>query len=189
MASSSSSNNNNINNQSSVNDNGNGNNNSNSSVPSVTGVMAWDLCPANYNNIPILTDGDVEMEDVEEKGASDKNNNRKRQSTSDTVRAAKANKKMTHNDEIVVALEQPGLYDNLGVPRDWYYLYMPDGTRALVRLVPTVTTRELTERLQEKFGNMYRIAARLPGTTEELKLKWSMRTLDMLKVYTVVVMA
>ena len=135
-----SSNNNNINNQSSVSDNGNGNSNSNNSFSAVTGVMAWDLCPANVNNIGILTDEDVVMEDVEEKSAGDKNNNRKRQSTSDTVRAAKANKKMTHNDEIVVALEQPGLYDNLGVPRDWYYLYMPDGTRGLVRLFPTVTT-------------------------------------------------
>ena len=65
---------------------------------------------------------------------------------------------------------------------------MPDGTKALVRLMPPVTTRELTQRLVDRFGNMYCVAARLPGTTEELKLDWSMKTLDMLKVYTVVVM-
>ena len=187
MASSSSSNNN-INNQPLVGDHGSGNNNSNSSVSSVTGVMAWDLCPANVNNIPILTDDDVVMEDVEEKGAVDNNNNQKRQSTSDMVRAAKATKVMTHNDEIVAALEQLGPYDNPRVPRAWYYVYMPDGTRALVRLMPHVTTKELTQRLDDKFGNMYCVAARLPGTTEELKLKWSIKTLDMLKVYTVVVM-
>ena len=188
MASSNSSNNNNINNQSSVSDNGNGNSNSNNSFSAVTGVMAWDLCPANINNIPILTDGDVEMEDVEEKGASDNNNNRKRQSTSNMVGAAKVSKKLTHNDEIVAALEQLGPDDNSRVPRSWFYVFMPDGTKALVRLVPTVTTRELTERLLERFGNMYYVAARLPGTTEELKLRWCMYELDMLKVYTVVVM-
>ena len=188
MASSSSSNNNNINNQPLVGDNGSGNNNSNSSVSSVTGVMAWDLCPANVNNIPILTDDDVVMEDVEEKGAVDNNNNRKRQSTSNMVGAAKIVKKITHNDEIVAALERLGPDDNPEVARSWYCVYMPDGARAAVRLAPTVTTRELTERLLERFGNMYCVAARLPGTTEELKLEWSMKTLDMLKVYTVVVM-
>ena len=186
MASSSSSNNNNINNQSSVNNNGNSNSNNN--VPAVTSVMAWDLCPANVNNVNILTDEDVVMEDVEEKGAADNNNNRKRHSTSDMVGAAKATKKMTHNDEIVAALEQLGPNENPTVQRAWYYVYMPDGTRALVRLMPHVTTKELTQRLDDKFGNMYCVAARLPGTTEELKLKWSMKTLDMLKVYTVVVM-
>ena len=184
-----SSNNNNINNQPLVGDHGSGNNNSNSSVSSVTGVMAWELCPTNVNNIPILTDDDVVMEDVEEKGAVDNNNNRKRQSTSDMVGAAKIAKKVSHNDEIVAALEQLGPNDNPGAPRSWYYLYMPDGARAAVRLAPTVTTRELTERLLDRFGNMYRVAARLPGTTEELKLKWSMHTLDTLEVYTVVVMS
>ena len=186
MASNNSGNNNNINNRMLVDDNGQTNNNN--GVPAVTGVMAWDLCPANINNIPILTDGDVEMEDVEEKGASDNNNNRKRQSTSNMVGAAKVSKKLPHNDEIVAALEQLRPDDNSRVPRSWFYVFMPDGTKALVRLVPTVTTRELTERLLERFGNMYYVAARLPGTTEELKLRWCMYELDMLKVYTVVVM-
>ena len=179
------SNNNNINNGSPVGDNGQANNNN--GVPAVTGVMAWDLCPANTNNIPILTDNDIEMEDVEEKGAADNNNNRKRQSTNDMNGAAKAKKKKSHNDEIVAALEQLGPNDNPRV-RSWYYVFMPDGTKALVRLMPPVTPRELTQRLVDRFGNMYCVAARLPGTTEELKLEWSMKTLDMLKVYTVVVM-
>ena len=178
------SNNNNINNRPLVGDNGQANNNG---VPAVTGVMAWDLCPANTNNIPILTDGDVVMEDVEEKGA-DKNNNRKRQGASDMAKVIKIAKKKSHNDEIVAVLEQRGVNENPRVPRTWYAMFMPDGTRALVRLVPTITTKELTRRLLEYFGNMYGVAARMPGATEELKLDWSMHALDMLKVYTTVVM-
>ena len=182
---SSSSNNNNINNHSSVDDSNNGQTNNNNGVPAVTGVMAWDLCPANTNNIPILTDGDVVMEDVEEKGA-DENNNRKRQGASDKAKVIKIAKKKSHNDEIVAVLEQRGVNENPRVPRTWYAMFMPDGTRALVRLVPTITTKELTRRLLEYFGNI--VAARMPGTTEELKLDWSMHALDMLKVYTTVVM-
>jgi len=185
---SSSSNNNNINNQSSVSDSSD-NNNSNNSVSAVTGVMAWDLGPASsYNNIPILTDGDVEMEDVEEKGASDINNNRKRRSTSNMVKATKVVKKYGPNDEIVAVLEQKGKNENI-VERAWYYMYMPDGTKTAIRLVPTTTTQELNRRLREAYGNMYCVAARLQGTTEVLKLDWSMNTLDMLGVYTVIVMA
>ena len=183
------SNNNNINNQSSVGDNGNDNNNSNNSTFAVTGITAWDLSPVNVTNIPIITDDDVEMEDVEEKSTTDTNNNsRKRRGASDMTETTKVAKKFTHNDEIVAVLEQRGPDENPRVPRTWYGVFMPDGTRALVRLVPTITTRELTRRLKEKFGNMYCVAARLPGTTEELKLAWSMHALDMLGVYSVVVM-
>ena len=191
MASSHSSNNNNINNQSSVDDNSNDNNNSNNSTFAATGVMAWDLSPANVTNIPILTDDDVDMEDVEEKGVSDTNNNRKRRSTSDMVKVIKVAKKRSHNDEIVAVLEQrgPGENKNSVEPRAWYYMYMPDGSKTAVKLVPTITTRELTRRLREAYGNMYCVAARLQGTTEVLKLDWSMNTLDMLGVYTVIVMA
>ena len=188
MASSSSNNNNNINNQSSVDDNSNDNNNSNNSTFAATGVMAWDLSPANVTNIPILTDDDVDMEDVEEKGVSDTNNNRKRRSTSDMVKVIKVAKKRSHNDEIVAVLEQREPGENLLVTRRWYTIFMPDGTRTVVRLAPTITTRELTRRMVEYFGNMYGVAARMPGATEELKLDWSMEELDKLKVYTVVVM-
>ena len=188
MASSNSHSNNNINNQPPIGDNGN--NNSNNSVSAVTGVMAWDLGPAStYNNISILTEEDVEMVDVEEKGATDSNNNRKRRGASDMARAIKIAKKRGHNDEIVAVLEQRGPDENPRVPRTWYAMYMPDGTRAIVRLVPTITTKELTRRLVEYFGNMYSVAARLPGSTEVLKLPWSMHALDMLGIYTVIVMA
>ena len=184
---SSNSNNNNINNQSPVSDSSD-NNNSNNSPLAVTGVMAWDLGPTNVTNIGILTDEDVEMEDVEVKDTRDKNNNRKRQSTSDMVKATKVVKKYGPNDEIVAILEQKGENENI-VERAWYYMYMPDGTKAAIRLVPTITARELTRRLREAYGNMYCVAARLQGTTEVLKLDWSMNTLDMLGVYTVIVMA
>ena len=182
------SNNNNINNQSSVSDNGNGNSNSNNSAFAVTGVMAWDLGPTNVTNIGILTEEDVEMEDVEVKDTRDKNNNRKRQGAGDMAETIKVAKKYDANDEIVAVLEQRGTNENLLVSRKWYAMYMPDGTKTVVRLAPTTTTKELTQRLLRYFGNMYGVAARMPGTTEELKLDWSMETLDMLKVYTVVVM-
>ena len=181
------SNNNNINNQSPVSDSSD-NNNSNNSPLAVTGVMAWDLGPTNVTNIGILTDEDVEMEDVEVKDTRDKNNNRKRQSTSDMVKATKVVKKYGPNDEIVAILEQKGENENI-VERAWYYMYMPDGTKTAIRLVPTTTTQELNRRLREAYGNMYCVAARLQGTTEVLRLDWSMNTLDMLGVYTVIVMA
>ena len=102
----------------------------------------------------------------------------------------KVAKKFNHNDEIVAVLEQrgPGKNENSVEPRAWYYMYMPDGTKTAIRLVPTITTQELTRRLREAYGNMYCVAARLQGTTEVLKLDWSMNTLDMLGVYTVIVM-
>ena len=186
-----SSNNNNINNQSSVGDNGNDNNNSNNSTFAVTGITAWDLSPVNVTNIPIITDDDVEMEDVEEKSTTDTNNNsRKRRGASDMTETTKVAKKFSHNDEIVAVLEQRGSGKNENiVERAWYYMYMPDGSKTAVKLVPTITTRELTRRLREAYGNMYCVAARLQGTTEVLKLDWSMNTLDMLGVYTVIVMA
>ena len=185
------SNNNNINNQSSVGDNGNDNNNSNNSTFAVTGITAWDLSPVNVTNIPIITDDDVEMEDVEEKSTTDTNNNsRKRRGASDMTETTKVAKKFSHNDEIVAVLEQRGSGKNENiVERAWYYMYMPDGTKTAIRLVPTTTTQELTRRLREAYGNMYCVAARLQGTTEVLRLDWSMNTLDMLGVYTVIVMA
>ena len=180
-----SSDNNNINNQTLVDDNGQTNNNG---VPAVTGVMAWDLCPANVNNISILTDEDVVMEDVEERYTQDQNNNRKRRGADDMAKIIKVAKKRSHNDEIVAVLEQRGPDESLLVTRRWYTIFMPDGTRTVVRLVPTITTKELTRRMVEYFGDMYGVAARMPGATEELKLDWSMEVLDKLKVYTVVVM-
>ena len=185
MASSNSSNNNNINNQSSVSDNGNSN--SNNSFSAVTGVMAWDLCPANINNIGILTDEDVVMEDMEEK-VVDNNNNRKRRGADDMAKLVKVAKGRSHNDEIVAVMEQRGPDESILGPRRWYTVFLPDGTRTVVRLLPTTTTKELTRRLVEHFGNMYCLAARMPETTEELKLDWSMEVLDKLKIYTVVVM-
>ena len=101
----------------------------------------------------------------------------------------KVTKKFDANDEIVAVLEQRGSGKNPRVARTWYYMYMPDGTRAATKLDPTVTTQELTRRLKEAYGNMYCVAARMPGTTEVLKLAWSMQTLDKLGVYTTVVMA
>ena len=167
MASSNSSNNNNINNRMLVDDNDQTNNNNNA---------------YNYDNIGILTDEDVVMQDVE------MNNNRKRRGADDMAKVIKIAKKRGHNDEIVAVLEQRGTNENLLVSRKWYAMYMPDGTKTVVRLAPTTTTKELTQRMVEYFGNMYGVAARMPGTTEELKLDWSMEVLDKLKVYTVVVM-
>ena len=124
---------------------------------------------------------DIEMEDV--------GNTRKRHNTSnsDVEVEAKIARRSSYNAEILDVLEQVSAFGDSSLLRQWFEMYMPNGHKTIVRLEPSVTTQELTRRLENHFGDKYMVKGVFDDGVKKLEYEWSMQQLETFDILTVVV--
>ena len=124
---------------------------------------------------------DIEMEDA--------GNTRKRCSTSnsDVEVKAKNARLSSENGEILDVLERDSVFGASSSQKTWFEMFMPNENKTIVKLDPSITTQELTRRLEHHFGDKYRVEAVLNVGVRKLEYEWSMRELATFGILTIVV--
>ena len=137
---------------------------------------------SNGNNSEISAQ-DIEMMETEDV------NTRKRHSTSNSDMEVKAKiaRHSSENGEIIDVLEQLSAVETSSSLRTWFEMYMPNGNKTIVKLVPSVTTQELTRRLTDHFGDRYMVKAVLDVGVKKLEYEWSLQELGMFNILAAVV--